>query len=91
MQNTELSAIDASIPPDSYDAHVRLKVERATLCPFDQREPVDSAHKAAQVILATLEGRRGIAQALENVDTDVRIEITDILAAVVRKVMAPDT
>lgn len=43
------------------------------------------------MILATLEGRRGIAQALENVDTDVSIEITDILAAVVRKVMAPDT
>lgn len=67
-------------------SRVEMVIALATEHPFDGRQPIDVAHKAAQAILCDLNGRRGIGQELDQLDDDLRIEITDILAAIVRKV-----
>lgn len=45
----------------------------------------DWAHKAARGILADLRDRRGIKHALENIDEDIRKEIVEAIAAVIRE------
>jgi hypothetical protein len=81
--------MDSAIPPERYEARVERMIELATEQPFDRRQPVDASHMAAQTILADFGDRRGIGRALNDVPDDVRIEITDIIAAIVRKVMSP--
>ena len=82
-----LPPLDASIPPEEYDKHVQQAIEVASEHPFDSRQPTDAAHKAAQAVLSDLEDRRSIGRVLEDLDEDVKTEITDILAAIIRKVM----
>lgn len=45
----------------------------------------DWAHRAARGILADLSDRRGIKHELEMVDDDVRIELTESLAEIIRQ------
>jgi hypothetical protein len=52
--------------------------------PFDGRQPTDNAHRVAHGILAQLVGRRGLGQVLEDVDDDVRVEIVEIIAELIR-------
>jgi hypothetical protein len=53
--------------------------------PYNERKPVDNAEIAVLGILANLCDRRGIKNALGDVDFDVREEIVTSLAAIIRK------
>jgi len=57
--------------------------------PFDQEDgestpPIDWAHSAARGVLNNLEDRRGIRQELENIDEDIRVEIVESIAEIIR-------
>lgn len=60
-------------------------LERALRHPFDDREPTDSAHRAALGVLGELTSRSGIGDALEQLDDDLRVEIVDAVAEVIRE------
>jgi hypothetical protein len=47
--------------------------------------PADWAHRAARGVLHNLADRHSIKRGLENVDEDVRAEIAETLAAIIRK------
>lgn len=53
--------------------------------PYDEREPVDAAHRAALGVLTELSGRSGIGAELENVDDDIKVEIVDELSEIIRE------
>lgn len=59
-------------------------VNQAKDSPYDERTPIDTAHLAAQAVLADLTDRRGIKQELLYLDDDVKAEITESLAAIIR-------
>lgn len=59
-------------------------LQRGIRHPYDGREPVDAAHRAALGVLADLLDRRGVKQELEQIDGDVRAEIVAELAAIIR-------
>lgn len=46
--------------------------------------PTDWAHSAARGILADLEDRRGIKNELHNIDEQVRVDIVQSIAAIIR-------
>ena len=46
--------------------------------------PVDDAHRAARAILADLTDRRGIKHGFEGIDEDVRAELVQSLADIIR-------
>jgi hypothetical protein len=52
--------------------------------PYDEREATDAAHRAAQGVLSELTGRSGVGDELEQLDEDLRIEITDAVADIIR-------
>lgn len=52
--------------------------------------PIDWAHSAARGVLADLTDRRGIKYGFDDVDEDVRAEIVETLAAIIRSA-APNT
>ena len=52
--------------------------------PFNGRPATDWAESAAQGILADLCDRRGIRQALEDIDTETREEIVGTMADIIR-------
>lgn len=62
-------------------------LERALRHPFDDREPTDSAHRAALGTFGELTNRSGIGDALEQLDDDLRIDIVDAVAEVIREAM----
>lgn len=80
---------DNPIPLDEYTSHAKDMVVQATAHPYDDRPPADAAHLTAQAVLADLQNRRGLGQVLSDLDGDVREEITNVLAAIVREVAAP--
>lgn len=53
--------------------------------PYDGRVPADVAHRAAVGVLAVLGGRCGIGDELEQIDDEVKSEITDAVTAVIRE------
>jgi len=63
-----------------YDAGADFWEDRSATPPTAK----DKAHAAARGVLANLLDRRGIKHALEDVDHDVRKEITESLAAIIR-------
>jgi len=67
-----VQVIDASLPPDGITPAARKALEWADKSPYDDVRPVDAAHRAAQGILANLCGRRGVGDALEYLDADVK-------------------
>ncbi len=54
------------------------------LYPSSTTPSTDWAHTAARGILADLCDRRGIKSELDKVDLDVRIELTQTIAAIIR-------
>ena len=60
-------------------------IQRACDYPYDEREAADWAQLAAQAVIADLQDRRGIKRGFEGVDEDVRIEIVQTLAAIIRE------
>lgn len=70
-------------------ARAQACVGRATKHSFDDRKPADLSHLAVQAILEDLGDRRGIRQALEGCDDEIRAEIVDTLSTIVRIVMGP--
>lgn len=50
----------------------------------DAPPAVDWAHAAARGIINNLQGRRGIKNQLENIDEDLRVEIVQELAELIR-------
>lgn len=77
-------------------ADAQLALERGDKFPYDGGEafwqqsdvpppPSDWAHRAARGVLADLTDRRGVKRELENVDYDVREELTQALAAIIRE------
>jgi hypothetical protein len=63
-----------------YDAGADYWEDRATTPPPAR----DWAHAAARGVLADLSDRRGIKWELEKVDHDVRAELTESLAEIIR-------
>ena len=53
--------------------------------PYHEKAPVDWAERAVLGILANLGDRRGIKHELHEVDEDVRVEIVESLAAILRE------
>ena len=47
--------------------------------------PRDWSHTAARGVLADLQDRRGIKWGFEDIDSEVRVEIVDSLAAIIRE------
>lgn len=70
----------------------KFRLEHGAKYPYDldegedaQPEPAtDWAHAAARGVLADLLDRRGIKWELEKVDQDVRVELTQSLAEIIR-------
>jgi hypothetical protein len=60
-------------------------LEHGIQYPYDDRQPVDAAHRAALGILAELTGRGGIGDQLDCLDDDLKIEIVDAMAEIVRE------
>lgn len=52
--------------------------------PYDDREPVDAAHRAALGVIAELKGRGGLDSVLDDLDAELRREIVDNLAEIIR-------
>lgn len=48
----------------------------------------DDAHLAARAVVADLKDRRGIKNGFNNVDEDIRVEIVDRLAEIIRQAMS---
>ncbi len=67
-----------------YENNIRGAVE----CPYDERPHTDVAHLTALAVLDNLCGRGGIQDELAQVDTTIRVEIVDELAALIRHVLA---
>jgi hypothetical protein len=67
--------------------NAKKRLEMALRHPFDEREPTDAAHCAALGSLAVLTGRRGIGDELEQLDEELRTEIVDAVAEVIREAM----
>jgi hypothetical protein len=61
------------------------KLEQGVNYPYDYREPIDAAHRAALGVLADLTDRRGVGHELTNVDLDIKVEIVETLAAIIRE------
>lgn len=64
-------------------------IVNGNLFPFDQEDgkstpPVDWAHSAARGVLNNLKDRRGIRQELDEIDEDIRIEIVESIAEIIR-------
>jgi hypothetical protein len=57
--------------------------------PYDNRAPVDPAHRAALGVLDELSGRGGIGNELEGVDQETRTGIVDALAEIIRVACSP--
>lgn len=57
--------------------------------PYDDRAPTDAAHLAALGVLTDLCGRGGIRQALDDIDADIKTELVDSLAAIIRCATMP--
>lgn len=70
------------VPPEEL-APRSLKI--GTEHPYDERPAVDAAHAAAQGIIADLTDRRTIKWSFEGIDLDVKRDIVDALAAVIRR------
>lgn len=57
----------------------------------EETEPpasTDAAHLAARAVVADLKDRRGIKNGFSNVDEDIRVEIVDRLAEIIRQAMS---
>lgn len=52
--------------------------------PYNSRQPIDWAEKAALSVLNDLSDRRGIKHELDAIDYDVREEIVITMAAIIR-------
>lgn len=53
--------------------------------PYDGNRPQsDWAHRAARGIIANLEGRRGIKNELNGIDKEIKVEIIDEIAEIIR-------
>lgn len=69
---------------------VEMYYNRGQEYPYDggekakARKPADWAVKAARGVLSNLSDRRGIKQELEQVDDDVREELIDTIAEIIR-------
>lgn len=60
-------------------------LELGNAYPYDEDRPcVDWAHSAARGVLADLSDRSGIKWELANVDDEVRNDIVDAVAAIIR-------
>lgn len=59
-------------------------LEHGAKYPYDNRQPIDAAHCAALGVIANLRDRRGVRQELEQIEDDIRIEIVDELAIIIR-------
>ncbi|RUW04069.1 hypothetical protein [Mesorhizobium sp. M1A.F.Ca.IN.020.04.1.1] len=74
----------------------RIRLEQGDEFPYDAtdqwwrsraKQPPkarDWAHRAARAIIADLKDRRDIKRGFEQIDQDVRMEIVDSLAAIIR-------
>lgn len=71
---------------------IKHRVEMGIGSPYDERpaRADDLPRVAALAVLADLTDRRGIKQALENVDKDVGRELTDSITETIRYVMSPE-
>lgn len=83
-----IRAIDTALPPDEILKAACQALERADEYPYDRVPPVDAAHRTAQGILSELSDRRGVGDALEDRDADVKAEIAAVVAEIVRLGMA---
>ena len=52
--------------------------------PPPPKPATDWAHRAARGVLANLSDRRGVRQALEGIDGDIKKELTDSIADIIR-------
>lgn len=80
--------MDASLPPDGITPAAEQAHHEADAFPYDGAVPVDTAHRAAQGILAALCGRCGVGDELDDLDDDVKAEIAAVLAQIIRLSMA---
>lgn len=83
--------------PDNPTALARIRLEHGARWPYDAPDawweaieqptlaPHDWAHAAARGILADLQGRRGIKWHLQEVAQDVRVELVEALAEIIRE------
>jgi hypothetical protein len=76
--------------PQGVDA-ADLVIERSLQQSYDGRMAHDNASLAATGILEDLVGRRGIRDQLKQVDGNIRFEITDSIAAVIRNAALRNT
>ena len=53
-------------------------------CPYDDRTPVSWDYLAAVAVISELRSRKGLDVCFDDIDSDVREEIVDSLAAVIR-------
>ena len=59
-------------------------IKFGTEYPYHGKAPVDKAEEVVLGILADLSDRRGIKKELEMVDDDIKVEIVEDLASIVR-------
>lgn len=59
--------------------------------PYHDRPATDWAERAALGVLADLTDRRGIKHELRNIDADIRVEIVESLAAIIRAARDADS
>jgi hypothetical protein len=81
--------IDNPNPPTDADA-IR-KLNHGMKYPYVKIENPDAAQKTALGILADLTDRRGVKHELYSVDDDVRVEIVNTLACIIRVGMSVPT
>jgi hypothetical protein len=62
-------------------------IEQGCKYPYDGREPVDAAHRTALGVLHDLCDRKGIKSELFSVDDEVKADIVDALATIIREGM----
>lgn len=68
--------------------NIKQTIKHAREFPYHGRKPKDKSELAALAVLADLEDRRGVGQELAGVDDDVRGEIVESLAAIIRTATA---
>jgi len=66
--------------------NIKQTIEHAKEFPFDGNPATDDAHLAALAVLTDLSDRRGVGSELENIDDDIKAQLVEDLADIIRAV-----
>lgn len=74
----------SSEPTAEYEKEAEGSLTQAVRFPYDSRPPKDTAHWAAQGVLANFSDRGGLGHILDELDDGLRQEVVEVVASIIR-------